>query len=130
MLPKIRAVIEHLCATLDHPADLKELARIAGLSPSRLSYLFKRETGRPIWQYRKQLRLQAARDLLESTSLTIKEIRVRVGARDPSHFARDFKAAYGLPPAKFRGAARTRTRRQNEAESLRRKKNRKIGHKQ
>ena len=131
MLPKIRAVINHLRATLDHPVDLKELARSAGLSTSRLCYLFKRETGKPIGQYRKQLRLRAARDMLENTGLTIKEIRLRVGARDPSHFARDFKTAYGLSPAKFREAVRTRAaRRGGQAKSLQRKKNRKIGHKQ
>lgn len=131
MLPRIRAVIDHLRATLDHPADLKELARMTGLSTSRLCYLFKRETGKPIWQYRKQLRLRAARDLIENTGLTIKEIRVRVGARDPSHFARDFKTAYGLSPAKFREAVRTRAVRQSRpAKSPQRKKNKKIGHKQ
>ncbi len=85
-----------------HEPTLAELARQVNLSPHRLRHLFKVEMGMSLSQYRKSLRLQKAKELIETTFLTIKEIRVRVGVKDKSRFARDFRKAYGLTPAQYR----------------------------
>jgi transcriptional regulator GlxA family with amidase domain len=46
--------------------------------------------------------MERARSLLETTFLSLKQIMIEVGLRDKSHFVRDFKITYGLPPARFR----------------------------
>ena len=45
---------------------------------------------------------EKARDLLETTCLSIKQIMPLVGMSDKDNFRRDFKKAYGLPPKQYR----------------------------
>jgi AraC-like DNA-binding protein len=77
-------------------------ASCVNLSPSRLHQLFKEETGTPPARYLRQLRLRRARELLETTHLSVKEVMARVGVSDESHFVRDFKQAHGATPARYR----------------------------
>jgi two-component system response regulator YesN len=51
------------------------------------------------------MRMKKAQNLLETTLLSVKEIMVRVGIKDRSHFERDFKRIYGLTPTQYRAAA-------------------------
>jgi len=83
---------------------ITELAPVVNLSPSRLQHLFKSETGTTLTQYHRMLRMEKARTLLETTFLNVKQIMLCVGARDRSHFERDFKRAYGLTPSKYRAS--------------------------
>jgi AraC-like DNA-binding protein len=85
---------------------LKEMARATNLSSSRLSHLFKTETGTSPAKYAKSTRMNEARYLLETTLLSVKEITFNVGLRDESHFVRDFKKIYGAPPAQYRARFR------------------------
>lgn len=79
-----------------------EMAKTVNLTPPHLCRLFKTEMGLPPLQYLKQLRMEEAKSLLESTFLSVKEVMLKVGFRDESHFVRDFKAFFGLTPTKFR----------------------------
>jgi len=56
----------------------------------------------PPIRYLRQLRMERAKDLLESSFLSVKEIAFRVGLNDESHFVRDFKSTYGYSPALYR----------------------------
>jgi len=49
-----------------------------------------------------QVRLEAAKHLLETEFLSVKEVMNRVGVADATNFSRSFKTAYGLTPAKYR----------------------------
>ena len=82
--------------------SLEALAQAVNLSPSRLHQVFKDETGMSPAKYLKVLRLEQAKTLLEGSFLSVKEIRGRVGFGDQSHFARDFKAHFGLTPTEYR----------------------------
>lgn len=81
---------------------LNDMARAVNLTSFHFCHLFKAETGSSPARYLKALRLERARELLETTSLNVKEIRSLVGLNDESHFARDFRAAYGLTPQQYR----------------------------
>ena len=48
----------------------------------------------------------AATLLIEQPAIAVADVARLVGYRQPSHFARAFRARYGLPPAGFREAAR------------------------
>lgn len=82
--------------------DIEALARAVNLTPSRLRCLFKAETGIPPTQYIRTLRMRKAETLLATTFMRVKEIVPVVGAKDESHFMRDFKKLYGLTPSKYR----------------------------
>lgn len=99
---RVRAVIAYAGENLHRRATHEELARHVGLSSSRLRHLFKAETKSPLSQYLASLRIEKAQALLETSSLSVKEISAMVGYAHASHFARDFKKRMGAPPARYR----------------------------
>jgi CheY-like chemotaxis protein/AraC-like DNA-binding protein len=82
--------------------SLSEMAQVVNLSPSRLRYLFKREIGIAPGHYLRAFRLERAKELLETTFLSVKEIISSIGVNDQSHFIREFKKSYGLTPSQYR----------------------------
>ena len=128
---RISKVVELMRDNLRQELSLEALAQAVNLSPSRLHNVFKSETGMSPARYLKTLRLEQAKELLEESFLSVKEIRVRVGIGDESHFVRDFRRAYGLSPTQHRArhhalapraedeAARERPDPEEDAESAR-----------
>jgi AraC family transcriptional regulator, arabinose operon regulatory protein len=81
---------------------LDGLVRATNLSRSRFAHLFRLHTGVPPGKYLRDVRFARARTLLETTFLSIKEVMAEVGFHDPSHFSRDFQAAFGVSPSQWR----------------------------
>lgn len=102
MDPRVLRVIDTMRGRFQKPLSVSSMAASVNLSPSRFQHLFKLETGVTPSSYLKALRIEEARKLLETTFLTNQEIIAKVGIRDDSHFARDFKKAHGLSPGQYR----------------------------
>ena len=81
---------------------LCEVARRCHLSVSRLSHLFKAETGLTVESYRRHCRFQAAARMLETTDLSIKEIAYALGYHHTSSFVRAFTLRSGASPNNYR----------------------------
>ena len=99
---RVKTLIE---SSIDRELTVSEMARFVDLSVSHLQHLFKDEMGQSPAQYVQELRLMRAKDLLESSSLSIKQIMFRIGAKDRSNFERRFKRAYKLTPVQYRKVA-------------------------
>jgi AraC family transcriptional regulator of arabinose operon len=99
---RVQAVIDYMLEDLSRPLRLGDIAHSVNLSASRLQHLFKADTKMTAAQYLKSLRMQRAKQLLDSTFLNTKEIMQRVGMKDESHFVREFKKIYGLPPGSYK----------------------------
>ena len=97
--------------------SLAELAHSVNLSVWRLSHIFKSDVGMPPIRYLRLLRMERAKNLLESSFLSVKEIAFQVGLNDESHFVRDFKSTYGFSPALYRSHFKNKaaTEEQNES---------------
>jgi two-component system, response regulator YesN len=99
---RVQATIELIESNFKRALLIEKLANTTRLSASRLRRVFKNETGLTPAQYLKQLRIRKAKEYLETTFLSVKEIRREIGARDESHFIRDFKKVYGVVPTQLR----------------------------
>lgn len=102
--PRVVVVVEVLRRHLSLRVKIDEPATTVGLSTSGLRRLFKQHMGCPIGRWQKDERLRAARLLLCTTCLSVKEIYATVGYHDLSHFVRDFELTFGLSPTRFRRA--------------------------
>lgn len=102
MSRKIEIALSLIRDDVSQEPSPEELARAVNLSPSRFRHLFKDATGLSLKQYLKLLRMRKAKDLLETTLLSIKQIMSIIGVQDRSHFIRDFKRAYGFTPTQYR----------------------------
>ncbi len=87
---------------LAEPILLDKLARAVNLSPSRLSHLFKAQTGRTPGQFQEEERLQRARQLLTLTNRSITAIAEEIGFASPFYFTLRFKKHTGQSPRDFR----------------------------
>jgi transcriptional regulator GlxA family with amidase domain len=105
--PRVREVLRRFQIHLDRPLRIGELAKSVLLSRSRFGDLFRRETASSPARLLKTLRLNEARRILAASNLSVKEVAARVGINDLSHFVRDFQAAFGLSPARYKKQLQT-----------------------
>lgn len=99
---RIDQSVDFLELHFERDIDLQTLARLAGLSPSRFSALFKARTGHSPMSYLTRLRLHRAARLLETTTQSVKSISASVGYKDQLYFSRVFRAAHGASPSDYR----------------------------
>lgn len=79
------------------PVSVRHLAELVGLSPSRLSHLFVRQTGIPIRSHVRWARLRIATESL-ARDQTLTAAAHTAGFSDSSHFSRTFRSMFGLSP--------------------------------
>jgi transcriptional regulator GlxA family with amidase domain len=97
-------IVSFMSLHLSEPLRVADIARRAGLSPSRFSAVFRDRFGRPPHQFLLHLRIQRAQDLLKHTALTLQQVSDRCGFADVHHFARTFKKTTGQTPGSYRRA--------------------------
>jgi len=99
---QVKTLIE---SSFHRELSVSEMARFVDLSVSHLQHLFKNEMGQSPAHYVQELRLSRAKELLESSSLTVKQIMLHIGTKDRSNFERRFKQIYKLTPVQYRKVA-------------------------
>jgi AraC family transcriptional regulator of arabinose operon len=100
--PRVQAARTYIQEHLGEKLSLDALAETAGLSASRLTQLFRRETGTTPLQYIELRRLERAQQLLARTTMTVGMIAQEVGFENPFYFTLRFKRSLGLAPTEFR----------------------------
>ena len=103
--PASREVVERACAYMEaHYGErvrLEQLAELAGLSKSALLRAFAREKGVTPYGYLENIRVGAAKKLLER-GVPPAEAALRTGFSDQSHFTNYFGRFIGLAPGAYR----------------------------
>lgn len=99
---RLLVVLDLINENLRRQLVIRDLASIVNLSPGRLAHLFKSEVGVSPQRYAINVRLEKAKELLESGVLSVKEIASEIGFPNVSSFCRSFKARYGTTPKKYR----------------------------
>lgn len=100
--PRIELALQYLTRNMDQPIRIEELAKSVGLSLSRLSHLFKQETGASVLEHLNRLRLQQAALLMEHMGRSATEAALDVGFYNYNHFAALFRKAYGISPRTYK----------------------------
>jgi len=78
--------------------SLEHLAAQVHLSPRHLTRLFKKYTGKTIHQFRLEVRMELARQLLKQGQYTIEEVARRCGYSTARQFRRVWRGRYGVAP--------------------------------
>lgn len=98
----IRDVMEIVRRRYQEDISLQSIAQEVYLSPSYLSYLFKKETGISLIKYITMIRLERAKQLLLSGNMKVSEVAASVGYQNYSYFNITFKNNVGMSPSQFR----------------------------
>ncbi|OUS77969.1 hypothetical protein B1748_04145 [Paenibacillus sp. MY03] len=99
---EVLQVIAILHERLDDKMTLDMLATSVSLNESYLCRIFKQDTGKSIFQYINELKIDRAVELLKQRDARIKEVALSVGIEDPFYFNRLFKKMVGVSPSEYR----------------------------
>lgn len=98
----IQKVCDYIDMSLDRPIHTRDLAALAGYTEYYLTEKFKKEMGRSVSQYIRAARVNRAKVLLTSTSLSVREIAERLAFNTPNYFIQCFRAQENITPAQYR----------------------------
>jgi transcriptional regulator GlxA family with amidase domain len=104
---RMHAVLTHAQRNLASRLSVEDLAEIAHLSPRQFSRAFQSETGQSPAKAIENMRLEAARAMLEDTNHPIDLVAQQTGFADRDRMRRAFMRAYGQPPQVIRRATKT-----------------------
>src|SRR5215470_3670881 len=99
---RVNRAIDHVVGHLDEPLRLRDLARVALLSPFHFHRMFQALVGSTPADFVQRLRLEKALAMLahpRPPSLTA--IALACGFSSSSDFSRCFKRRFGVPPSSF-----------------------------
>ncbi|MGH7941549.1 MAG: helix-turn-helix domain-containing protein [Limisphaerales bacterium] len=102
MAGRVGRSIAYMVQHLNQPLQVSTLAAQASVSTSHFFALFKRQMGAAPMDFFIRLRMNHARELLDSTRSSVKEIAATMGYDDPFYFSRVFKSVHRVAPAEYR----------------------------
>jgi AraC-like DNA-binding protein len=101
---RVQRAIERMYADMDKKLSIEALARECNYSVGYFSHLFRAVTGVSAHAYMCRLRIERAKNMLDSTDLSVLEIALAVGCEDQNYFSRFFKEQTGLSPTAYRAS--------------------------
>jgi transcriptional regulator GlxA family with amidase domain len=104
---RIQRALEYARVNLHLKLTVEQLADAAHLSPRQFSRAFRDETGQSPAKAVENLRLEAARLMMEQTRHPTEFVATETGFADPERMRRAFVRSFGQPPQAVRRAARS-----------------------
>ncbi len=101
---RLERVFRWLADHLDDTLDLARLADVAAMSPYHFHRIYRAMQGETAADTVRRLRLHRAAVELITGELPVARIAARAGYGGQEAFTRAFKAAYGVPPARYRAS--------------------------
>jgi len=86
----------------DNSLSLNDIARYANMSPSYLSALYKKNNNKSISDTITSYRIEAAKEYLVTSTLSLKEISLKCGYANQYYFSTSFKKQLGISPSSYR----------------------------
>ncbi|MGF1485343.1 MAG: helix-turn-helix domain-containing protein [Opitutales bacterium] len=99
---RIARACAHALEHLEEPLRLADVARLASLSPSAFSRLFRRVTGRTFQEFVVESRISRAQSLLRETDWSVLDVSLAAGFRNLANFNRLFRRLNRCTPREYR----------------------------
>lgn len=100
--PIVYRGIKYINENYNSDLSIREFCLDVNINPVYFGRKFKQEVGCSFSYYLNKKRIDLARDFVVNTDKKISDISLEVGYLDVSHFYKQFKKNFGIPPAKLR----------------------------
>lgn len=100
-LNSVRKISTKILKDVSINYNVDELAEESGLTQAKLQEGFKLLYTRTVTEYIRHVRLEKARDLINTTDLNISQIVYTIGFSSRSYFSKIFKKKYQISPSEF-----------------------------
>jgi YesN/AraC family two-component response regulator len=104
---KIEKVKRFTEKNIGRSVRLKDAAAVICLSPKYLSRVFRQNTGMGFSEYRINLTIEKAKELLQTTSYNINQIAYNLGYQNTESLIRIFKNIMGCTPTEYRAQVKS-----------------------
>ncbi len=98
----LQPAFDYIYAHKNENFSLKEMAKLCHISPSYFSRIFTKETGENFSLFIARLKIEWAKQLLETTDAPINQVSDDLGFCDTGYFIKTFKRFENLTPAVYR----------------------------
>ena len=95
-------VKEYVAVNYRNEVLFSDLAKVAHVSRSHLSALFKKEVGCTFPEYLVQFRISKAKEIMKINNIRLNEVASLAGFKDYAHFSKTFKRLTGISPEQYR----------------------------
>jgi len=99
---RIKTMLKYVQEHVQEELTIASIAQSAAISESECLRCFHEMLGTTPIRYVRQLRIQRAAELLESTNLKIAEVGTLCGFQEMSYFSKTFRDATGCTPKEYR----------------------------
>ncbi|MEH6737016.1 MAG: GlxA family transcriptional regulator [Sulfitobacter sp.] len=96
--PKLLLAMQVMENNIEDPLSPEEIGGVVGLSTRQLERLFAKYLSISPKRHYLRIRLEKGRNLLRQTDLTVTNVCIACGFKSLSHFSKNYRAAYGIPP--------------------------------
>ncbi|QKZ13748.1 AraC family transcriptional regulator [Spirosoma sp. KUDC1026] len=100
-IDKLFVVRTAVLADLGQPPHLAQLAKLVGMSETKLKDLFRQVFGDSIYTHYQKARMEEAAFLLKQGGHSVTDVGNQLGFSNLSHFSRLFEKHYGVKPKKY-----------------------------
>ena len=100
--PELESLIKYIYENSESKLSLDDLANYSNISKFYLSRLFKSEFGVAPYEYITMIRVKKASELIQFSTLSLKEIAYKMGFPDQQTFSKWFKKYDGYSPKSYR----------------------------
>ena len=99
---RIREVKEFIGFNYMFNVTVADIANSQHVSATYLCAMFKKELSMSPKQYITKVRMERAKEILETCDYKVKDVALMVGYTDQLHFSHEFKRFYGVSPSKIK----------------------------
>ena len=103
----VQVALSYMREHYHEPYLAAQIARICGITPPHLRFLFQKWVGESPQQSHTRYRIEAAKQLLMMHGVSVREVAAQVGYADPYYFSRVFMKVTGLRPSRYRSSLYT-----------------------
>lgn len=100
-LDRIARAIQHMNKYYESDFSLEDYAKMCNMSKYHFLRVFSGIVGKTPLEYRNNIRLEHACELLSNEKLSVEEISASVGYSSASYFSSAFKKKYGISPKQY-----------------------------
>ncbi|WP_141504269.1 AraC family transcriptional regulator [Paenibacillus luteus] len=101
---RLNVIQQYVDSRLHTSISIDQMAEALHLHPNYFSAYFKKHFGIPPLKYVSRKRTERAKQLLTTTSFSIKEIADQTGFKETNHFTKFFRKETSLSPTEYRAA--------------------------
>lgn len=99
---EVSKVKRYLDESIEKKISLSKLGELANMTARQLFRKFKKELGTTPYEYYMQRKIEIAKNLLDHSQFSVKEIALRLGFNDAYHFSGMFKKKTGTSPTAYK----------------------------